>query len=203
MRIRLPCNERLFSRETEVMTEALRPQEPYSAMLQLDGLQSSTSQDTMGILAYTVRITAIRRRLLHTASTIKLFMKETQQLHAEVTASETDLETFRSSLPTSLVYTEEQFYVHRDRIPAFTALHALMLNVYCILGRARLLLCTIDATYAHTEPVHRRRRIDYALQLADLTRDALEQRYHTHDPQIGVIGYVALESMKFLELLIL
>ncbi|CAK7199021.1 hypothetical protein SEUCBS139899_001689 [Sporothrix eucalyptigena] len=214
-RLQLPCDQASFLSVETVITEPLFPPgtgDPEEEAASSPAVIPQPSTPSTGALpahqprgpqsgpldlsAYILRTAAVRRRALHFAFRSSHREQPVERLAAELAAIEAAIARVISSLPRRFAFTQDNMFLHRDRLVSFLLLHILRHNLYVVAGRAALLVYHGNPERAPLIPPVRRSRIAHALPIAGLIAKGLEAGV-TFDPQIGVQAYVALEILLF------
>ena len=197
--IQLPCDERTFLLDEQVITQPLHPKDTTTVTSPPAASPSTSGTPPMGMSAHLIRTAAIRRRILHFAHNVKYSGKAASVLWTQTVQLEDDLNAVILSLPTSYTYTTDQVFLHRHRLPTFILLHCMRHNCYIILSRAKLLVCTrardenADSELGNVAEQCRRDRIARALPTSIIIAEGLKHGAN-FDPHVGVCAYVALEG---------
>lgn len=181
-RIQLPCHEDAFLANENIRTEPLWPS------------PSARNPHSLGISAFVLKASVLRRRALHCAYRVSQKEDPVHVLQADIDAAGDEVAAFIDSLPARYLYSEDNMYLYRKRLPAYVILHLLRHNLYVILGRAKLLLHEMDPLrYKDLDKQARYQRIQHALPVAAILDEALkyDPAFDTH---AGVHAYVTLES---------
>lgn len=181
-RIQLPCHEDAFLANENLRTEPLWP------------APSARNPHSLGISAFVLKASVLRRRALHCAYRVSQKEDPVHVLQADIDAAGDEVAAFIDSLPERYIYSEDNMYMHRKRLPAYVILHLLRHNLYVILGRAKLLLHEMDRLrYKDLDKQARYQRIQHALPVAAILDEALKYD-PVFDTHAGVHAYVTLES---------
>ncbi|KAK5163898.1 uncharacterized protein LTR77_010292 [Saxophila tyrrhenica] len=188
-RLQLPCDEATFLSNETAVTEPLfyDPAQPTN-----DG----DVRPPLDMSAYLLRTASTRRSALHFAFRASHKEQTVQQLSAELTDLEAEVERVTTALPSRFHLNSDNIFLHHGRIITFFLLHILRHNLFIVVGRAALEIYRRDPAQAHLIPHVRRKRISHALPIAGVYRKAIEAGIG-FDPQMGVHAYVALEILLF------
>lgn len=190
-RLQLPCDEARFLGNEAIITEPLHYDEAEKPESSTQGQHLKGS--ALGISAYLIRTAAARRQALFFAFRASHKEDSGEKLIAELAALEADIEHFVSALPRRFHLTNENLFLHRERLGTFILLHVLRHNLFITVGRASLQIFKRDLSNADLIPQVRQKRISHALPIASLLSEALRAGIAL-DPQLGVHAYIALES---------
>ncbi|CAI6039471.1 unnamed protein product, partial [Clonostachys chloroleuca] len=186
-RLQLPCDEARFLGNEAIITEPLHYDEAEKPESSTQGQHLKGS--ALGISAYLIRTAAARRRALFFAFRASHKEDSGEKLVAELAALEADIEHFVSALPRRFHLTNDNLFLHRERLGTFILLHVLRHNLFITVGRASLQIFKRDLSTADLIP----QRISHALPIASLLSEALRAGIAL-DPQLGVHAYIALEK---------
>ncbi|CAG9990677.1 unnamed protein product [Clonostachys byssicola] len=189
-RLQLPCDEGRFLGNEAIITEPLRydqTEKPETST------QAHLKGSALGISAYLIRTAAARRRALFFAFRASHKEDSGEKQVVELATLEAEIEHFVSALPRRFHLTNDNLFLHRERLGTFILLHVLRHNLFIIVGRASLQIFQRDLSKSDLIPQVRQKRISHALPIASLLSEALKAGIAL-DPQLGVHAYIALES---------
>ena len=182
-RIRLPGSESSFLRGIETDTCTL--QEFEAATNAPTGLDKAS---------YVILFATIRRRLCHYVSFDLHYKKESSaSRQAKLSEMEHSLDKVERSLPTDIVYSQENLYIHANDGQLFVLLHVLKHVCWLIVGKAKSVISVMDPTKTQLAETACRQRIQHAISLSEVVRDAVKHDISC-DPHVGFQAYSALES---------
>lgn len=212
MRLQLPADYAAFANDERVRTEPLR------------SFHVPATDSRVGMLGYEIRIAALRRRLLHLASSITLDLKNDEWLPSDgssparelawqdrLNALRLELRAFQQTLPPKYtVFSREPASdAPGHEIVALVLLHIRIQMCAIIAGKTQLILArhfpllasttarlTLDKT--NSAEVHARlERVAHAFEISNIVEEALKRRPTGHDPEASLGAYVALEALIF------
>ncbi|CAH0057908.1 unnamed protein product, partial [Clonostachys solani] len=190
-RLQLPCDEGRFLGNEAIITEPLSYDQADKPETSIQGQHPKGS--ALGISAYLIRTAAARRRALFFAFRASHKESSGEKLAVELAALEADVEHVISALPRRFHLTNDNLFLHRERLGTFILLHVLRHNLFIIVGRASLQVFQRDLSKADLITQVRQKRISHALPIASLLSEALKAGIAL-DPQLGVQAYIALET---------
>ncbi|RSH76711.1 uncharacterized protein EHS24_005287 [Apiotrichum porosum] len=182
-RIQLPCNEQSFLGNDNSRTESIfAPPSEHTAML--------------GLSAYLIRATHLRRRALNAVFRITHHDLQVPEVQADLAAIEATVKEFVNSMPARYHFTSDNAFLHRKRLPAFLLLHLLLHKLYIIVTMMKLALYRLDPAFSHLIPQVRHQRISHATAVSGILAEGLKQNT-TFDLQAFGEAYYALEILLF------
>lgn len=193
-RLQLPCDQASFLANETFITEPLFPDSADIASVS----DHNARRTPLDMSAYLLRTAAARRRALYFAFRASHNERTVDEMTAELSALEADIEMVVSALPKQLHFNSDNMFIHRDRLTTFILLHVLRHNLFIILGRAALHIYQRDPNKSDTIVQVRRKRISHALPIAGIISEGLKAKI-IFDTHIGIQAYVALESKVFLQ----
>ena len=189
--IQLPCDEEAFARGIEMRTECLKRPEDVS-ILSPTG-QTPTHGPVLGVSAHIIKTAAFRRRICHYKSRIKYMTASADAMLTDLAGMEAELKLLMAELPSDLVYSDDNLYIHPERRTAFILLHALRHNCFIMLAESRLIACSRDPNLHESGYAWMRDRVRHAYPVASIISDALRLGI-VCDPFIGALSYTAIEG---------
>ncbi|KAK1922815.1 hypothetical protein DB88DRAFT_371134 [Papiliotrema laurentii] len=192
--IQLPCDEEAFARGIEMRTECLKRPEDVS-ILSPTG-QTPTHGPVLGVSAHIIKTAAFRRRICHYKSRIKYMTASADAMLTDLAGMEAELKLLMAELPSDLVYSDDNLYIHPERRTAFILLHALRHNCFIMLAESRLIACSRDPNLHESGYAWMRDRVRHAYPVASIISDALRLGI-VCDPFIGALSYTAIEVLLF------
>lgn len=191
-RIQLPCDETSFMRGLDVKTASLSDTE--SSGTHISSLSPhSEGPAHVGISANLIRTAAMRRRILHYNSLIKYSCQTPAQILDDLNAFERELKLVVADISEDLAYTEQNLFIHIQRLPAFIFLHLLRHNCFLMLSLARLTVCSLPYESGDLLNATLQDRIRHALPVSRIIADALRLGVNC-DPAASVQAYTSLEG---------
>ncbi|KAI1501138.1 fungal-specific transcription factor domain-containing protein [Biscogniauxia marginata] len=120
-KLQLPCNERNFTLEIPCITEALH-----------QGRRSSNAAENMGLVAYFVRLTWLRKKVMNFVKNIDL-TKSAAVLAIELGAVNTLLQQWHSTLPATLHLNSYTICIRKEsnQLAALFTMHLMYYSAIC------------------------------------------------------------------------